>query len=352
MTATTTTFSATRATANMADIPAAHQPLSPESWQYRALNALNPGLDFFSDALIELTEAGHPVIAGSADLQYSNGLNKFARRFPDRYVQFGISEQNMVSAAAGLATVGHMPFIATFASFLGLLCCEQIRMDVAYCKLPVRMIGHHTGISLGFYGTSHHATEDISTTRAIAGLTIISPADGPQFAAAIKASVDWPEPIYFRIGRGREPDVYQKNVPFQIGKAIEHLQGTDATIVACGMTVKSALDAARKLNAEGLSIGVIDMPTIKPLDRDAILAAASRSKVMITAEEHNVIGGLGAAVAEVLADEGAGVRLVRHGIHDEFSLIAPPTHLYAHYRLDADGIEAVTREALQPRKRR
>ena len=212
------------------------QVLSPDSWQYRALNAVNPGLSYLSDALIELAQAGHPVVAGSADLQYSNGLNRFAQAYPDRYVQFGISEQNMVSAAAGLATTGMMPFVATFASFLGLLCCEQIRMDVAYTKLPVRLIGHHTGISLGFYGTSHHATEDISTMRALAGLTVVSPADGPQLASAIKASVNWPEPIYFRIGRGRDPQVYPDGAPFEFGRAIVHSTGSDLNIIACGIT--------------------------------------------------------------------------------------------------------------------
>ncbi|BCZ85620.1 transketolase (plasmid) [Paraburkholderia terrae] len=321
-------------------------PQNSASWQYRALNALNPGLDYLSDALIELANEGHPVIAGSADLQYSNGLNKFAAAFPERYVQFGISEQNMVSAAAGMATTGVMPFVATFASFLGLLCCEQIRMDVAYCKLPVRLIGHHTGISLGFYGTSHHATEDISTMRAIANLTVISPADGPQLAAALKASVNWPEPIYFRIGRGREPKVYEDDVKFEIGKAIEHAQGSDVTIIACGIAVSGALEAAQALRGAGKSVGVIDMPTIKPLDRAAIIEAARRSKVLVTVEEHNVIGGLGAAVAEVVADEGIGVRVVRHGIYDEYSLIAPPTHLYAHYKLDGAGIAHVVRDAL------
>ncbi|WP_332743351.1 transketolase family protein [Hydrogenophaga sp.] len=326
------------------------QPLSPDSWQYRALNQITPGLNHFSDALIELAEQGHPVMAGSADLQYSNGLNKFAQAYPERYVQFGISEQNMVTAAAGLATTGQIPFVATFASFLGLLCCEQIRMDVAYSKLPVRLVGHHTGISLGFYGTSHHATEDIGTMRSIAGLTVISPADGPQLASAIKASINWPEPIYFRIGRGREPDVYEKGAPFEIGKAIEHSRGTDLTIIACGMTVKGALEAAASLGSAGFSVGVVDMATIKPLDRNAVLQAAERSRVLMTVEEHNVLGGLGAAVAEVLADEGAGVRLVRHGIHDEYSLIAPPTHLYAHYKLDGPGIEVVARQAMQGKK--
>ncbi|MCP1496515.1 transketolase [Pseudomonas migulae] len=316
-------------------------PLSPNSWQYRGLNALNPGLSYLSDALIELTEAGYPVMAGSADLQYSNGLNKFASRYPERYLQFGISEQNMVTAAAGLATCGVMPFVATFASFLGLLCCEQIRMDVAYSAQPVRLIGHHTGISLGFYGTSHHATEDIATMRSIADLAVVSPADGAQLVAAIKASATYDKPVYFRIGRGRDPVVYEDGVIFEFGKAHEHFEGEELTIIACGITVHPALAAARKMNAEGRSVGVIDMASIKPIDRDAILRAAARSKRMMTVEEHNVLGGLGAAVAEVLADEGVGVKLKRHGIYDEYSLIAPPTHLYEHYKLDAAGIEEV-----------
>ncbi|WP_427183360.1 transketolase family protein [Bordetella bronchialis] len=323
------------------------RPLSPESWQYRALNAVTPGLAWLADALVELTRAGHPVVAGSADLQHSNGLARYAAAYPERYIQFGISEQNMVSAAAGLATLGYTPFVATFSSFLGLLCCEQIRMDVAYTRLPVRLIGHHTGISLGFYGTSHHATEDISTMRAVAGLTVVSPADGPQLAAAIKASVDWPEPIYFRIGRGRDPQVYPVDRPFVFGKAIVHATGSDATLVACGIAVHAAIEAAAALRQQGYSVGVIDMPTIKPLDRDAVLAASRQAPLMITVEEHNVLGGLGSAVAEVLAEAGTGTRLARHGIYDAYSLIAPPAALYAHYRLDAAGIRQVVLEQIE-----
>ncbi len=321
-------------------------PLSPNSWQYRGLNALNPGLSYLSDGLIELVEAGHPVVAGSADLQFSNGLNRFAKAYPDRYIQFGISEQNMVSVAAGLASCGLTPFVATFASFLGLLCCEQIRMDVAYSALPVRLIGHHTGISLGFYGTSHHATEDIGTMRSIADLAIVSPADGPQLVAAIRASAHYDKPIYFRISRGRDPIVYDKGAVFEFGKAVEHSQGEELTIIACGMAVHGALEAAAKLNAAGRSVGVIDMACVKPIDREAILRAAARTKRMMTVEEHNVLGGLGSAVAEVLADEGVGVKLLRHGIYDEYSLIAPPLHLYAHYKLDAAGIEEMALRAL------
>jgi transketolase len=200
---------------------------------------------------------------------------------------------------------------------------------------------------MGFYGTSHHATEDIGTMRSIADLTIVSPADGPQFEAAIRASADHDRPIYFRTGRGREPDLYDPKSDFIFGKAIEHAVGEELTIIACGLPVHPSVQVARKLKAEGRSIGVIDMVTVKPIDRDAILAAAARSKVILTIEEHNILGGLGAAVAEVLAEEGSPARLVRHGIRDEYALIAPPTHLYAHYRLDQAGIETVVREIIR-----
>lgn len=323
-----------------------NRPLHKDSWQYRQLNSLNPGLQTLSDGLMELVADGQPVLACTADLQYSNGLSKFAKAHPDRFIQFGIAEQNMVSAAAGMASVGEMPFVATFASFLALLCCEQIRMDVAYSGLPVRLIGHHTGISLGFYGTSHHATEDIAIMRSIADLTVVAPADNAQLLAAIKASASHQEPIYFRIGRGRDPDVYTTDTPFEFGKAIVHEAGNDLTLIATGSMVHPTLEAATVLRGEGKSVGVIDMHTIKPIDRDAILTAAGTCNRMMTIEEHNIIGGLGGAVAEVLADEGAGCKLTRHGIMDEYSMIAPPTHLYAHYKLDAQGIAERARDIL------
>jgi len=322
------------------------ESLSPGSWQYRQLNARAPSLSTLADALIELAEAGEPVAACTADLQYSNGLIGFARRFPERLVQFGISEQNMVSAAAGIASTGMIPYAATFASFLALLCCEQIRTDCAYSALPVRLIGHHAGISLGFYGTSHHATEDLAIMRSIADLAVVAPADGAQLAAAIRATVRHPQPIYFRIARGHDPIVYPKDVPFELGKAIRHGEGTELTIIACGTMVHPALQAVTALRAAGRSVGLIDMHTIKPLDREAVIAAARGSRTLLTVEEHNVLGGLGGAVAEVLADIGGAPRLRRHGIEDSYSLIAPPTHLYRHYRLDAEGIEAVAREVM------
>ena len=321
-------------------------PLSPQSWQYRELNSRAPSLSTLADTLTELAEGGHPVVACTADLQYSNGLIGFARRFPERLIQFGISEQNMVTAAAGLATTGLMPFVATFASYLALLCCEQIRTDIAYSALPVRLIGHHAGIALGFYGTSHHATEDLAIMRSIADLTVVAPADGPQLAAAIRASVRHPRPIYFRISRGHDPVVYPNNTPLELGRAIVHERGEDLTLIACGTMLHPALQAMQALRASGRSVGLIDMHTVKPLDREAVIEAARRSKLLMTIEEHNVLGGLGGAVAEALADLGGAPRLLRHGINDEYSLIAPPTHLYQHYRLDAAGIEAVARNAM------
>ncbi len=321
-------------------------PIGEGSWHYRAVNARAPGLGYLSGALSDLVAAGHPVVAGTADLSYSNGLVRFAKEHPERFLQFGISEKNMVTAAAGLASLGMMPYVASFASFIGILAAEQIRTDVAYSALPVRLIGHHAGISLGFYGTSHHATEDIAMMRSVADLVVIAPADGPQLAAAIKATAKHSQPIYFRIGRGQEPPVYPDDVHFELGKAIVHHEGDELTLIVCGTMLHPAVAAVGALRASGRSVGLIDMPTIKPIDRDAILVAARRSAVIMTVEEHNVLGGLGGAVAEVLADAGVPARLVRHGIHDEYSLIAPPTHLYRHYRLDAAGIEAVAREAL------
>jgi len=319
--------------------------LTPESWQYRDLNKRAPSLSILADTLIELAQQGHPVAAGTADLQHSNGLVKFAEAYPDRFVQFGISEQNMVSAAAGMATTGMIPYVATFASFLGLLTCEQIRMDVAYCAQPVRLIGHHTGISMGFYGTSHHATEDISTMRAIADLTVVSPSDGAQFRQLLRESATYPQPIYFRIGRGHDPVIYGDDEPFQLGKAKVHGIGHDITIIACGMAVNGAKAAVEALTQAGWSAGLIDMHTIKPLDETAVLKAANTSRVVLTVEEHNILGGLGSAVAEVMAENPGKARLKRHGIMDEYALISPPMRLYQHYKLDGDGIREVA-EAL------
>ena len=321
-------------------------PLSEGSWHLHTVLDQAPGLRSLADTLAELCDEGHPIVACTADLKYSNGLFRFQERHPERFFQFGISEQNMVSAAAGIATTGQLPYVATFASFLALLCCEQIRTDVAFPGLPVRLIGHHAGFTLGFYGTSHHATEDIAIMRSLAGLAVVAPADGPSLAAALRATVDHPGPIYFRIARGRDPEIYSAGVDFRLGKAIVHSAGSDLTLLATGSTVHASLAAAELLRGEGISVGVIDLHTIKPLDNETILAVASSTRLLMTVEEHSILGGLGGALAEVLTEAGVGVRLHRHGIRDAFVIIGPPAHLYAHYRLDAAGIAAEARDAL------
>jgi transketolase len=201
---------------------------------------------------------------------------------------------------------------------------------------------------LGFYGTSHHATEDLAITRSMANLSVVAPADSHQLAAALESTIDHPGPIYFRIGRGREPAVYEAPADFELGRAVVHGdQRSDLCLIATGSMVHPALGAADQLRKSGLSVGVLDVHTVKPLDREAVIDAADDATLLMSVEEHNVLGGLGSAVAEVLTEAGTGTRLHRHGIHDHYSLIGPPTHLYAHYGLDADGITAAALNALE-----
>lgn len=299
--------------------------------------------------LAELGHAHPEIVCVAADLGGPTRLKDFAAVFPDRFFNFGIAEKNMVSVAAGLATTGKIPYMATYASFLALLAGENIRTDVCYTNLPVRMIGTHSGIAMGFYGSSHHATEDIAFLRAMANLTIISPPDGRALSEAIRATVKHPGPIYFRFGRGREPEVYPDGIPggFRMGKAVTLRQGKDLTIIATGLLVHAALAAAEELASEGVSATVVDMMTLKPLDADAVVAAARVSGRILTCEEHNIYGGLGGAVAEVLAQSDVPCRLRIHGIRDEYSLIGPPFHLYSHYGLDGAGVAREARRLLR-----
>jgi transketolase len=298
------------------------------------------------DELSRLADADPRIVVLTADLASANRTVEFRQRHPQRFFDFGIAEKNMITAAAGLASTGLVPYAATFASFCALLGAEQIRTDCAYPKMPVRVIGHHSGISMGFYGTSHHALEDLGMMRTIADLTVVSAADSNALRAVLRASVDHPGAMYIRLGRGRDPDVYPAPpADFRFGKAIRLREGSDLTIIACGTLVRPSLDAAERLAEDGLSVRVVDMHTLKPLDAGEVRAAARETAAVLTVEEHNVIGGLGSAVAEVLVDEPR-VPFLRHGVHDSYAPVGPPAALYAHYRLDADGIAAVARELL------
>src|SRR5205085_12387128 len=299
------------------------------------------------EALADLADSDPRIVVLTADLAHANRTVDFAARHPDRFFNVGVAEQNMVSISAGMASTGLVPFAATFAAYLALLACEQLRTDCAYTRMPVRLLAHHSGMSLGYYGTSHHALEDIAITRAIADLTVVCAADANQLRAILRSSLEWPGAMYIRLGRGRDPEVYSE-VPddFKIGKAARLREGADLTIVATGSEVRACLDAADSLAANGIEARVIDMHTVDPLDRDEILAAAAETGAILTVEEHNLAGGLGSAVAETLAEAGAGVRFRRHGLPDEHVVIGPPAALYNHYLLDAAGVEAVARDLI------
>jgi len=317
--------------------------LHPDTWDLPTSTRLAPHLNW-GQVLAELGREHPNLVVLTADLKHSNRLYDFAQDHPRRFFNFGIAEKNMVSAAAGMAAAGLLPYVATYASFIGLLCAEQIRTDVCYPGLPVRILAHHAGITMGFYGSSHHATEDLSIMRSFAGLTVVSTVDPNLADAALRASVSHPGPIYFRLGRGREKPVYAgPPTNFAFGRAIPVRDGHDAAILATGLPLSAALEAAEMLAVEdGLSVRVVDVHTVKPIDVEAVLAAAATGVVM-TVEEHNVTGGLGSAVAEVLAEAGACCGFRRHGLPDEYALIGPPLALYAHYGLDAAGITRALR---------
>lgn len=322
-------------------------PSDPASWDLGTSETLNRSF-VAGEVLADLAETDSRIVVLTADLKYSNRTVDFARRHPARFFNVGIAEQNMVSMAAGMATFGFVPYVATFASFVGLLCAEQMRTDLAYPNLPVRLLAHHAGISLGFYGTSHHATEDLGLLRAMANMTVVCPCDTLTTQRAITYTVDLPGPVYLRLGRGRDPDVYDSDAPFEVGRLARLRDGSDLTIVANGTTVHAALLAAGTLADEGIDAGVLDAHTVRPFDADGLNEAAARTGRLLVVEEHNVIGGVASACADALVDGGqGGVAFARLGMPpDEYALIGPPTHLYRHYGLDAPGIAAGARNLL------
>lgn len=297
------------------------------------------------EELADMAEHDDRIVVLTADLASANRLADFAKRHPDRFFNMGIAEKNMITAAAGLASTGLIPFVGTFASFAALLGYEQVRTDCAYPGMPVRILAHHSGMSLGYYGSSHHALEDLAAMRAVADLIVVCAADGNQLRAILRASLDVDGAVYVRLGRGRDPQVYD-SVPtdFAFGQSVRLVDGSDVTIIATGSEVHPSLGAAELLASRGISARVIDMHTIKPLDVDAILSAAIETSAIVTVEEHNTVGGLGGAVAEVLADHQVAIPFLRHGIYDEYVMIGPPAALYAHYKLDAEGIAKVVEE--------
>ena len=299
----------------------------------------------YGKALLELGRKLPQVVALDADLSGSTKTKVFGREFPERFFNVGISEQDLIGTAAGLALGGKIPFASTFAVFATGRAWEQIRQSVCYPGLNVKVVASHAGITVGEDGGSHQSVEDIALMRVLPGMTVIVPADGIETTKAIMAMGEHKGPAYIRVGRSKTEVVHEESYDFQIGKAHVFSKGTDATIIACGIMVPMALKAAAELTAEGVSTGVINMATIKPLDTDAIITAAKESGAIVTAEEHSVIGGLGGAVAEVLA-EHCPVPMKRVGINDQFGGSGSPDELLRHFGLTSDNIKDAVKAAV------
>ena len=270
------------------------------------------------------------------------------KKYPDRVLDTGIQEMNMVTVAAGLAKEGFIPFVQTFGPFLCVRALDQIHNDVCYNDFPVRLIGTHAGLSSG-YGPTHNTIIEFGIMNALPNMTMVAPCDANQAKKLLRASLDYPGPIYIRIPRGEEPAVYADDYDYkyEIGKAIVLSEGKDLTIIATGMGVANSVQAARQLQEEhGLDIGVIDMHTIKPIDKEAIIKAALQTGTIVTVEDHNILGGLGSIVADVLMEAGVPARLKKIGVPDTFVEYGYPEQLYPHYGMDAAGIAKTCLEFL------
>lgn len=300
----------------------------------------------FGAALLDAAQADPRIVALSADTQDLIPTRPFKERFPDRFIEVGIAEQNIIGVAAGLATAGLIPVACGYAPFLTARSMEQIRNDVAYSELHVVIAAAASGISLGVSGGTHHALEDLALMRSLPHMTVIIPADGDEAYSAATVALGLEGPVYVRLGgRTDEPAVTDPNRPFTLGRATELHAGNDVTIVACGALVAASVAAARALAGEGVGARVLNMHTLKPLDREVILRAAAETRGIVTAEEHHLTGGLGGAIAELLATEHP-TRMQMVGMPDEFAAIGPTAPLRAQYGMSADGIAAACRRLL------
>jgi transketolase len=302
--------------------------------------------DAYGAALLELGKSNKNIVVLDADLSGSTKTKCFSKAFPERFFNMGISEQDMIGTAGGLSLTGKVPFASTFAVFETGRAWEQIRQTLCYSHLNVKLAATHSGITVGEDGASHQSLEDIALMRVLPGMTVIVPADGFETKQAIDAAAEFEGPVYIRLGRSKVPAVMPKDYKFQIGKAYTYSLGKDATIVAAGIMVSAALEAKEILSKEGIDAGVINMSTIKPLDGGALLAAADKSKLILTAEEHSIIGGLGSAVAEFLS-ENHPVKVVKIGMRDTFGCSGPPKELLQLYGLTAANLAETIKESLR-----
>ena len=303
----------------------------------------------FGSALVELGAERDDFIVMDADLAAATQTGMFKKAYPDRFYDCGIAEQNMVSIAAGVAATGKKVDCSSFAMFAAGRAFEQVRNSIGYPHLNVVIGATHAGISVGEDGATHQCNEDIALMRTIPGMTIINPADETEAKLAVRAALDHDGPVYMRFGRLAVPVVFGDDYKFEIGKGVELKEGNDVTIIATGLMVNEAMQAHDLLKAEGINARVINMATIKPLDKDIILKAAKETGAIVTAEEHSVIGGLGSAVSEVLSEEYP-VPVVKLGVYDRFGHSGPAPKLLDEFGLRAVNIVEKAKKAISMKK--
>ena len=302
--------------------------------------------DAYGKTLAELGHEDPRIVALCADLSGSTKVADFAAEHPDRFLNMGVAEANMIGTAAGLAMSGLRPFVSTFAVFATGKVWEQIRQVVAYPKVPVRIVATHAGLTVGEDGASHQMLEDIAIMRVLPNMSVIVPADAVEAASTIRFAAGYDEgPLYVRLARAAFPVIHNDGYAFEFGVARVVREGADVTIAACGLMVSVALEAAERLAACDISAEVLNVSTVKPLDRETILASAQKTGVVVTAEEHQIAGGLGGAISELLSEERP-TRIVRVGVDDRFGQSGSAEALLSHYGLDAAGLAAAAQHAL------
>ena len=292
----------------------------------------------YGNALVELGKEKEDLVVLDADLAAATKTGIFKKAFPERHIDCGIAEANMTGIAAGMSTCGYVPFISTFAMFVAGRSFEQVRNSIGYPHLNVKIGATHAGISVGEDGATHQCNEDLALMREIPGMVVINPSDDIEAKAAVRAAYEHAGPVYLSFGRLAVPVINDRpDYHFEIGKGVVLKEGTDVTIFATGLCVSSALEAAEKLKEDGIDAEIVNIHTIKPIDRELVIASAKKTGKVVTAEEHSVIGGLGSAVAEVLSEE-APTKLLRIGVEDVFGESGPAKELVAKYGLDGNGV--------------
>ena len=291
----------------------------------------------YGEALLELGKENKNIVVFDADLSTATKTNIFAKEFPERFYDMGIAEQNMISTAAGMSTCGKIPYASTFAVFAAGRAYDQIRNSVCYPKLNVKICATHAGVTVGEDGATHQMIEDISLMRTLPNMTVLSTSDDVQTKWAVKEISKINGPVYLRLSRLATPIIYGENQKFEIGKAVQIGEGTDATIFATGVTVSEAIKAQEILENKGIKVRVVDIHTVKPIDKDMVIKCAKETKKLISVEDHNVIGGLGSAISEVLTEEYP-VKLLRMGINDTFGKSGKAIELMQYFGITAENI--------------